>query len=76
VLSVAEKFPDLIETFSRSFSVPPRQYPDVWASNVSVTGNVSEFYDPSASPYFVVWLRAIFDNTLKAICVAAPPGCG
>jgi Phage terminase large subunit (GpA) len=77
IAELAEKYPALIDAFTRNFCSPPRTFPDVWASrNVKLDSDVAEFYDPQASPYFIAPLRAIFDNQLKEICIIAPPGTG
>jgi hypothetical protein len=74
---LARKYPAIVEAFERNFCSPPRTFPDIWASkNVKLDSDVAEFYDPAASPYFIQPLRAIFDNSLKEICVIAPPGSG
>ena len=74
---LAQKYPALVDAFVRNFRSPPRTFPDIWASrNVKLDSDVAEFYDPQASPYFITPLRAIFDNSLKEICVIAPPGSG
>src|SRR6516165_10875025 len=77
IAELAAKYPAVIEAFTRNFCSPPRSFPDVWASkNVRLDSDVAEFYDPQASPYFIQPLRSIFDNSLKEICIIAPPGTG
>jgi len=77
VIDVINRHPKILDAFIRNFCSPPRTFPDIWASrNVQLDSDVAEFYDPQASPYFIEPLRAIFDNTLKEICIIAPPGAG
>jgi hypothetical protein len=77
VTELAAKYPALIEAFTRNFCSPPRTFPDQWArANVKLDSDVAEYYDPAASPYFITPLRAIFDNSLREICIIAPPGSG
>lgn len=76
-MTLAEKYSVLLEVLNRATATPPPEHPDVWASrHVRLNSHVSEYFAPSASPYFIQPFRRMFDNSRREVCIVAPPGTG